>query len=131
MTIQSNVRQPLKEALESIETVASVYTSYPEAAILPFVAIIPAAPYITPNLIGRSAVRAKINFALTLAVEPYDNESGLDNIEQLIVKVLAALPTGYTVGDVSNPIPAVLQSGTDCIACEMFISTQFTEEIGD
>lgn len=131
MTIQSNVRQPLKEALESIETVASVYTSYPEAAILPFVAIIPAAPYITPNIIGKSAVRAKINFALTLAVEPYDNEAGLDNIEQLIVSVLAALPQGYTVGDISNPIPAVLQSGTDCIACEINISTQFTEEIGD
>lgn len=131
MTIQANVRQPLKEALESVESIASVYTSYPEAAILPFVAIIPSVPYIELNRIGHTAIHGKINFALTLAVEPYDNESGLDNIEQLIVSVLSVLPTGYTVGDVSNPIPAVLQSGTDCIACEINISTQFTEEIGD
>lgn len=131
MSIYSNVRKPLKDALESVENIASVYTTYPEAAILPFVAIIPASPYISPNLIGNSSVRGRINFALTLAVEPYDNEAGLDNIEQLIVNILAVIPSGYTVGDVSNPIPAVLQSGTDCIACEINISTQFTEEIGD
>lgn len=131
MSIYTNVRLPLKEALDSVEDIASVYPMYPEAAVLPFVAIMPDVPYIEPNLIGSSAVRGKINFQLALVVEPYDNDAGMDNLEQLIVRILAVIPTGYTIGAVSNPMPVVLQSGTNGIACEISVSTQFTESIGD
>lgn len=131
MTIYTNVRNPLKQALDAVDDIASVYSFYPETAVLPFVAILPDTPYIEPNIIGSSAVRGKINFQLALAVEPYDNEAGLDNLEQLIVRILAVIPSGYTVSQVSNPMPAVLQSGTECIACEISIQTQFTENIGD
>lgn len=126
MTIQVDVRQALKTALAGVDSVASVYTSFPATAILPFVAMIPATPYLEPLTIG-SGVKVRVNLALTLAVEPYDNEAALDNIEKLAVSVLAALPVGYTVGDVSNPMPMVLQSGTECIACEINVSTHYEQ----
>jgi len=105
---------------------ANVYDYVPEAPNVPFAAIVPDVPYLEPNLIGTST-RVKINFRLTVGVAPYSNAASLDNIERLIMSILAVIPQGYTVGSVSNPVPMTLASGSEIIACEIQLSTQYTQ----
>jgi hypothetical protein len=123
-SIAVNVRGTLKTALASVS--ANVYDYVPEAPNVPFAAIVPDVPYLEPNLIGTST-RVKINFRLTLGVAPYSNAASLDNIERLIMSILAVIPQGYTVGSVSNPVPMTLASGSEIIACEIQLSTQYTQ----
>ena len=123
-SIAVNVRGTLKTALASVS--ANVYDYVPEAPNVPFAAIVPDVPYLEPNLIGAST-RVKINFRLTVGVAPYSNAASLDNIERLIMSILAVIPQGYTVGSVSNPVPMTLASGSEIIACEIQLSTQYTQ----
>jgi len=123
-SIAVNVRGSLKTALASVS--ANVYDYIPEAPNVPFAALVPAIPYLEPNLIG-SSTRVKINFLLTVGVAPYSNAASLDNIEKLVMSILAVIPSGYTVGTVSNPIPVTLASGNQIVACEIEISTQYTQ----
>lgn len=123
-SIAVNIRGTLKTALTSVS--ANVYDYVPEAPNVPFAAIVPSVPYLEPNLIGAST-RVKINFVLTVGVAPYSNSASLDNIERLIMSILAVIPSGYTVGSVSNPVPMTLASGSEIIACEIQLSTQYTQ----
>lgn len=123
-SIAVNIRGTLKTALASVS--ANVYDYVPEAPNVPFAAIVPSVPYLEPNLIGAST-RVKINFVLTVGVAPYSNSASLDNIERLIMSILAVIPSGYTVGSVSNPVPMTLASGSEIIACEIQLSTQYTQ----
>jgi hypothetical protein len=56
----------------------------------------------------------------------YDNQSALDNWEQLVISILAAIPSGYEVGDVSNPI-IVAVGASEVLACEIQLSTYYTQ----
>ena len=123
-SIAVNVRGALKTAISSVA--ANVYDYVPEAPNVPFAAIVPSNPYLEPNLIG-SSTRVKINFSLTVGVAPYSNAASLDNIERLVMSILAVIPQGYTVGLVSNPVPMTLASGSEIIACEIELSTQYTQ----
>jgi hypothetical protein len=123
-SIAVNVRAPLKAAFSSIAL--NPYDAVPEAPNVPFAAIVPNTPYLEPNLIGTST-RVKINFIITVGVAMYSNNAALDNIEKLVMSILAVIPSGYTVGSVSNPIPMTLASGSDILACEIDISTQYTQ----
>jgi hypothetical protein len=123
-SIAVNVRGTLKTAISSVA--ANVYDYVPEAPSVPFAAVVPDVPYLEPNLIGTST-RVKINFRLTVGVAPYSNAASLDNIERLIMSILAVIPSGYTVGSVSNPVPMTLASGSEIIACEIQLSTQYTQ----
>jgi hypothetical protein len=123
-SIAVNVRAPLKAALSSIAL--NPYDAVPEAPQVPFAAIVPNTPYLEPNLIGTST-RVKINLIITVGVAMYSNNAALDNIEKLVMSILAVIPQGYTVGSVSNPIPMTLASGSDILACEIDISTQYTQ----
>ena len=123
-SIAVNVRGSLKTAISSVS--ANVYDSVPEAPQVPFAAITPAIPYLEANLIGAST-RVKINLVITVGVASYSNAASLDNIERLVMSILAVIPSGYTVGSVSNPIPVTLASGSEVLACEIDISTQYTQ----
>ena len=123
-SIAVNIRAALKSSISSVA--ANVYDYVPEAPNVPFVAVVPNIPYLEPNLIG-SSTKVKINLVLTVGVAPYSNEASLDNIEKLVMSILAALPSGYTVGSVSNPIPMTLASGSQVISCDIDISTQYTQ----
>lgn len=123
-SIAVNVRAPLKAVLSSIAL--NSYDAVPEAPQVPFAAIVPNTPYLEPNLIGTST-RVKINLIITVGVAMYSNNAALDNIEKLVMSILAVIPSGYTVGSVSNPIPMTLASGSDILACEIDISTQYTQ----
>lgn len=123
-SIAVNVRGTLKTALASVA--ANVYDYVPEAPNVPFVAVVPNIPYLEPNLIG-SSTKVKINFVLTVGVAPYSNAASLDNIEKLVMSILSVIPSGYTVGSVSNPIPMTLASGSQVISCDIDLSTQYTQ----
>jgi hypothetical protein len=101
-SIAVNIRGALKTAIAGVA--ANTYDSVPEAPIVPFAAVVPNTPYLEANLIGTST-RVKVNLVLTVGVAMYSNASALDNIEKLILSILAVIPSGYTVGSVSNPVP--------------------------
>ena len=123
-TILSSVRNPLKTAIAGVA--ANVYDSVPEAPIVPFAAVVPNTPYLQPSLLGKDKVKLRVNFVLTVGVAIYDNQSALDNIEQLVISILAAIPSGYEVGDVSNPI-IVAVGASEVLACEIQLSTYYTQ----
>jgi hypothetical protein len=123
-SIAVNVRGVLKTAISGIAI--NPYDAVPEAPQVPFAAIVPNTPYLEPNLIGTST-RVKINLIITVGVAMYSNNAALDNIEKLVMSILAVIPQGYTVGSVSNPIPMTLASGSDILVCEIDISTQYTQ----
>ena len=123
-SIAVNVRGALKTAISSVAV--NPYDSVPEAPQVPFAAIVPNTPSLEPNLIGTST-RVKINLVITVGVAMYSNAASLDNIEKLVMSILAVIPQGYTVGSVSNPIPMTLASGSEVLACEINISTQYTQ----
>lgn len=123
-TILSSVRTPLKTAIAGVA--ANVYDSVPEAPIVPFAAVVADSPYMESTLIGKSSVKVKLNFRIAVGVAIYDNQSALDNIEQLVISILAVIPSGYTLGNVSNPIPIEV-GASQILACEIEISTYYTQ----
>jgi hypothetical protein len=122
-SIAVNVRGALKTAIAGVA--ANTYDSVPESPIVPFAAVVPSTPYLEANLIGTST-RVKINLVITVGVAMYSNASALDNIEKLVMSILAVIPSGYTVGSVSNPIPMNV-GASEILACEIELSTQYTQ----
>ena len=122
-SIAVNVRGALKTAIAGVA--ANTYDSVPESPIVPFAAVVPNTPYLEANLIGTST-RVKVNLVITVGVAMYSNASALDNIEKLVLSILAVIPSGYTVGSVSNPIPMNV-GASEILACEIELSTQYTQ----
>lgn len=122
-SIAVNVRGALKTAIASVA--ANTYDAVPEAPIVPFAAVVPSTPYLEPNLIGTST-RVKVNLVITIGVAMYSNASALDNIEKLIISILAVIPSGYTVGSVSNPVPMTI-GASEILMSEIELSTQYTQ----
>jgi len=122
-SIAVNIRGALKTAIAGVA--ANTYDSVPEAPIVPFAAVVPNTPYLEPNLIGTST-RVKVNLVITIGVAMYSNASALDNIEKLILSILAVIPSGYTVGSVSNPIPMTI-GASEILMSEIELSTQYTQ----
>ena len=56
----------------------------------------------------------------------YSNAAALDNIEKLILSILAVIPSGYTVGSVSNPVPMTI-GASEILMSEIELSTQYTQ----
>ena len=123
-SILTSVRTPLKTAIAGVA--ANVYDSVPESPIVPFAAIVPNLPYMETKLIGKDTIKLQLNFVMTIGVAIYDNQSALDNIEQLVISILAAIPSGYEVGDVSNPIPLTI-GASEILAGEIQLSTYYTQ----
>ena len=122
-SIAVNVRGALKTAIQGVA--ANTYDSVPETPIVPFAAVVPNTPYLEANLIGTST-RVKVNIVITIGVAMYSNASALDNIEKLIMSILAVIPSGYTVGSVSNPVPMTI-GASEILMSEIELSTQYTQ----
>ena len=122
-SIAVNVRGALKTAISGVA--ANTYDAVPEAPIVPFAAVVPNTPYLEANLIGTST-RLKVNLVITIGVAMYSNASALDNIEKLIISILAVIPSGYTVGSVSNPVPMTI-GASEILMSEIELSTQYTQ----
>jgi hypothetical protein len=123
-SIQANVRAPLATALAGVT--ASVYESVPEALIAPACLIIPDTPYMETTLIS-SSIQVKLNFTITAAVAYNNNAGALDNLEKLLMQILAAIPSGYIVGDVSRPSITALGS-SNFLTSDIDVSTYYKQE---
>ena len=124
-SIKVNVRDVLASALSGVA--ASVYSSVPEAVIPPACIIIPGAPYLESTLINGSVTKVKINFTVTAAVAYNSNAGALDNLEQLIISILGAMPSGYVVGNVDRP--AITSVGaSNLLVADLDVSTYYTQQ---
>lgn len=122
-TIAADVRATLATALEGVA--ASVYSSVPETIIPPAVVIVPSSPYLEPTLIS-SAIQVKINFDVTAAVAYNNNAAALDNLEQLIISILGAMPSGYVVGDVQRPVITSV-GASNLLTADVSVSTYYKQ----
>lgn len=123
-TILSAVRQPLATALGTVA--GNVYSYVPESVIPPAVVVVPDSPYLEFETINKSTIHAKINFTVSVAVAYNSNPAALDNIEQLIMSVLAVIPSGYEVGSVERPTVSQVGASTLLIA-DVRVSTYYTQ----
>ena len=123
-TILSDVRTPLATALASVA--GNVYSFVPETVIPPAVVVVPDSPYLELETINKSTIHTKINFTISVAVAYNSNPASLDNIEQLIMSVLAVIPTGYVVSSVERPTVTQVGASTLLIA-DVRVSTYYTQ----
>lgn len=123
-TILSQVREPLATALGSVA--GNVYSYVPESIIPPAVVCVPDSPYLELETISKSTLHTKINFSISVAVAYSSNPASLDNIEQLIMSVLAVIPTGYVVSSVERPTVTQVGASTLLIA-DIRVSTYYTQ----
>lgn len=120
----ADTRAALATAFSSLA--ANVYPSVPEAPIPPAIVVVPNSPYMEVELIGKSATKVKLNFAISAIVASNSNAGSLDNLEKLIIGILAALPAGYVVGNVEKP--TVLEVGqSPMLVADVNVSTYYTQ----
>jgi hypothetical protein len=103
-----------------------VYSYVPETIIPPAVVVVPDTPYLELETISKSTLHVKINFTISVAVAYNSNPASLDNIEQLIMSVLAVIPTGYVVSVVERPTVTQVGASTLLIA-DVRVSTYYTQ----
>jgi hypothetical protein len=125
-TILQQIRTPLATALSSVA--GNIYGFVPETVIPPAVVVVPDSPYLEFETISKTNIRAKINMTITVAVAYNSNPASLDNIEQLIVSVLAVIPVGYIVSSVERPTVSQVGASTLLIA-DVRVSTYYTQTI--
>ena len=123
-TILSDIRTPLATALATVA--GNVYAFVPESVIPPAVVVVPDSPYLELETINKSTIHAKINFTISVAVAYNSNPASLDNIEQLIMSVLAVIPSGYVVSSVERPTVSQVGASTLLIA-DVRVSTYYTQ----
>jgi hypothetical protein len=123
-TILSDIRTPLATALAGVA--GNVYSFVPETVIPPAVVVVPDSPYLELETINKSTIHTKINFTISIAVAYNSNPASLDNIEQLIMSVLAVIPTGYVVSSVERPTVTQVGASTLLIA-DVRVSTYYTQ----
>ena len=125
-TILEQVRTPLATALAGVA--GNVYAWVPESIIPPAIVCVPDSPYLEFETISKSNIRAKINMTITVAVAYNSNPASLDNIEQLIISVLAVIPVGYIVSSVERPTVSQVGASTLLIA-DVRVSTYYTQTV--
>ena len=123
-TILSQIRTPLATALSGVA--GNIYSFVPETVIPPAVVVVPDSPYLELETINKSTIHAKINFTISVAVAYNSNPASLDNIEQLIMSVLAVIPVGYVVSSVERPTVTQVGASTLLIA-DVRVSTYYTQ----
>jgi hypothetical protein len=125
-TILQQIRTPLATALSTVA--GNVYAWVPESIIPPAIVCVPDSPYLEFETISKTNIRAKINMTITVAVAYNSNPASLDNIEQLIISVLAVIPVGYIVSSVERPTVSQVGASTLLIA-DVRVSTYYTQTV--
>jgi hypothetical protein len=123
-SIQVAIRDALKTAFSGLA--ASTYNSVPESVISPAIVIVPDTPYFEPTFLGKANVKLKVNLIATAIVAYNSNPASLDNIEKLVISILAALPAGYTVGVVERPLVSQI-GAAQYLTCDINLSTYYTQ----
>lgn len=123
MTIESAIRTPLAAAFSGIA--ANVYNGIPETMTSPSICLVPGSPYLESLLINASTTKVKVNLSVTGVVGYSNNAAALDNLEQLMISIISAMPGGYEVGNVSNPQPLEVGAGK-YLTADLQVSTYYT-----
>jgi len=122
----ADTRATLANAFSALA--ANVYASVPESPIPPAIVVVPNSPYMEVVLIGKTQTKVKLNFAITAIVSSNSNAGSLDNLEKLIIGILAAMPSGYVVDVVEKP--TVLEVGqSPMLVADINVSTYYTQTI--
>ena len=124
MSVATTVRAALKTALAPVA--ANIYDHVPEAPQAPHVSIVPDDPYLVTQTIGDATVRVRVNMVLAVGVSYASNPASLDNLEQLLISVLANIPAGYIVGEVNRPTVTQVGSSNQLVA-DVRVSTYYTK----
>ena len=120
----SETRAALANAFSALS--ANIYPSVPESPIPPAIVVVPDSPYMEIVLIGKAKTQVKLNFAITAIVASNSNAGSLDNLEKLIMGILAAMPAGYVVGVIEKP--TVLEVGqSPMLVADINVSTYYTQ----
>ena len=120
----AETRSALATAFSALS--ANVYPSVPESPIPPAIVVVPDSPYMDVVLIGKAKTQVKLNFAITAIVASNSNAGSLDNLEKLIIGILAAMPAGYVVGVIEKP--TVLEVGqSPMLVADINVSTYYTQ----
>ncbi len=105
---------------------ANIYSSVPESPLPPAIVVVPSTPYMEIVLVGKAKTQVKLNFAISAIVASNSNAGSLDNLEKLIIGILAAMPAGYVVGVVEKP--TVLEVGqSPMLVADINVSTYYTQ----
>jgi hypothetical protein len=120
----AGTRSTLASAFNSLA--ATSYGYVPESPIPPAIVIVPSSPYLEQQLIGKAVIKVKVNFTITAIVAYNSNPASLDNLEQLIMGILAAIPAGYVVGNVDRPTPLEVGAST-MLTADINVSTTYTQ----
>ena len=124
MSIATTVRAALKTALAPVA--ANIYDHVPEAPQAPHVSIVPDDPDLVTQTSGDATVRVRVNMVLAVGVSYASNPASLDNLEQLLISVLANIPAGYIVGEVNRPTVTQVGSSNQLVA-DVRVSTYYTK----
>ena len=95
----SAVRDAFTDAFENQGAV--VYDYVPPAISTPAIFVFPADPYLVPVTLKPNTVR--MNLRLTAAVAYNDNQGSLNNLEDLLIKIINSLPAGVVLTAVGAP----------------------------
>jgi hypothetical protein len=125
MAISDGVRGALATSLSGVA--ANVHAVAPESIVPPTVVILADSPYMTPNIINKSVTKVQVNLVISMAVAYNSNAAALDNLEQLTIAVLAAMPAGYEIGNIEAPYQIETNNGHVLLACDMRVSTYYTQ----
>ena len=124
MSIESAIRTPLKTALSTIA--ANVYNGIPETMTSPSICLSPDAPYLESVLIGKNTTKVKVNLTVTGVVGYTNNAAALDNLEQLMISIIATMPNGFEVGNVNAPQSLEVGAGKYLVA-DLQVSTYYNQ----
>ncbi len=120
----ADTRAALANAFSALA--ANIYSSVPETPLPPAIVVVPNSPYMETVLINDATTKVKINFAISAIVASNSNAGSLDNLEKLIIGILAAMPAGYVVGAVEKP--TVLEVGqSPMLVADINVSTYYTQ----
>lgn len=123
-TIAADVRGALKTALAG--TAANVYGNVPEAVIPPAIVIIPDTPYLDFEVINKSVLKCKVNLVITCIVAYNSNAAALDNLEQLVISAIQAIPTGWEVIHAEQPKVTEINA-SPMLTSDILVSTYYTQ----
>ena len=124
-TIATDVRGQLKTALAGCT--ANIYDSVPEAPIVPAIVVVPDAPYMELEILGKSTTRVKLNYTITACVAYFSNAASLDNLEQLIISILGALNASkYELSTVDRPSVTTVGT-TNLLVADIRLSVRYEQ----
>lgn len=124
MATIADQRATLASAFSSLA--ATSYGAIPESPMPPAIAIIPDSPYLEPSLLTRTTLRMDINYIILPLVAYNSNAAALDNLEQLIIGILQALPGGYIINNVGKPTQYEV-GASNMLGAEIRVSTVYTQ----